>query len=373
MTLEFATGASSAALVPADDWFDHAEAPGPDRNLLPGSRPLIDHMDRLRDNGLQKCGPIKDAALFEAAVPADHSRELVAVVFHPEDGVRLISGKEILRKRENNKMKKMIITVLLFTGIFCSLVYGQGFDKKIYAERRARLYEKLDDNSALILFGFDASRDNRFQNSEFIYLTGVDAPGSIYVGLKNNKREMLFLPPWNPAYNVWDDEILSPGKKAAELTGIRMTMDNTDFYRRIFSFLSRVDCIYINMDRAAGFEGPVSKIRVFIKKVQEVLPNVKIKDVRRIVNEQQGVKGPEEIEKLKKAIEICGKGVMEGIKYAEPGMWEYQVEALVDFIFRTEGAQRTLFNIVGSGKNSCILHHMTNDKRMETGTENITI
>jgi len=263
--------------------------------------------------------------------------------------------------------KSSILIVITLIFLLSGAVYGGGFDKKVYAERRANIYQRLEANSILILFGNDVTRGGYFQNSEFIYLTGVEAPGSIFVGLKNSNREYLFLPPWSDAYNVWDDEIMSPGKKAQEKTGIRNTLDNTGFYNRAFSMLARVEILYMNLDSAPGLEGPVSKRRVFIKKVRENFPNLKIKNVTSMVNEMQGVKGPEEIEKLKKAIGICGKAVMEGIKYAEPEMWEYQIQALVDFIFINEGGQRTLFNIVGSGPNSCILHHMSNDRQMKSG------
>jgi len=47
-------------------------------------------------------------------------------------------------------------------------------------------------------------------------------------------------------------------------------------------------------------------------------------------------------------------------------MYEYEVEGLIEYIFRREGAEYTGFpSIVGSGENSVVLHYQTNRRRMK--------
>ena len=49
-------------------------------------------------------------------------------------------------------------------------------------------------------------------------------------------------------------------------------------------------------------------------------------------------------------------------------MYEYQVQAAVEFVFRSQGSPRDAYpSIVASGANACILHYVENQRRMEDG------
>jgi Xaa-Pro aminopeptidase len=52
----------------------------------------------------------------------------------------------------------------------------------------------------------------------------------------------------------------------------------------------------------------------------------------------------------------------------EPGMKEYQAQAVAEYIFKKEGSEYVGYpSIVGGGENSCILHYETNRKKLEAG------
>jgi Xaa-Pro aminopeptidase len=52
----------------------------------------------------------------------------------------------------------------------------------------------------------------------------------------------------------------------------------------------------------------------------------------------------------------------------EPGMYEYQIEATIEYTFRTYGADRVGFpSIIGSGPNSTTLHYDTNRRQTQPG------
>ena len=56
------------------------------------------------------------------------------------------------------------------------------------------------------------------------------------------------------------------------------------------------------------------------------------------------------------------------MRFARPGMYEYQVQAAVEFVFRSQGSPRDAYpSIVASGANACILHYVENQRRMEDG------
>ena len=56
------------------------------------------------------------------------------------------------------------------------------------------------------------------------------------------------------------------------------------------------------------------------------------------------------------------------MRYAQPGMHEYEVQAAIEFIFRRHGSPRNGYpSIVASGPNACILHYTENTRRLEDG------
>jgi Xaa-Pro aminopeptidase len=77
------------------------------------------------------------------------------------------------------------------------------------------------------------------------------------------------------------------------------------------------------------------------------------------------VKEEEELVLLRKAIDITCDAQTELLKAIKPGMKEYQSEAIVEFVFKLNGAEYPGFpSIQGSGANSCVLHYQTNRKQM---------
>jgi Xaa-Pro aminopeptidase len=56
------------------------------------------------------------------------------------------------------------------------------------------------------------------------------------------------------------------------------------------------------------------------------------------------------------------------MKSVEPGMFEYEIQALIEYVFRKEGAFGPGFeSIVGSGKNATILHYESNSRQSQNG------
>ncbi len=80
------------------------------------------------------------------------------------------------------------------------------------------------------------------------------------------------------------------------------------------------------------------------------------------------VKTSEELALLRRAIEITAAAHREAIRSIEPGMYEYEVEALIEYVFHRNGAESPGFpSIVGSGENAVILHYETNRRQMQAG------
>jgi Xaa-Pro aminopeptidase len=93
-----------------------------------------------------------------------------------------------------------------------------------------------------------------------------------------------------------------------------------------------------------------------------------LSDLGKALAESRLVKDSLEIARLRRAIDITAAAQREAMRGAEPGMFEYELEAIVEYVFRSFGAERVGFpTIVGSGPNSVILHHDTNRRRTTAG------
>jgi Xaa-Pro aminopeptidase len=79
-------------------------------------------------------------------------------------------------------------------------------------------------------------------------------------------------------------------------------------------------------------------------------------------------KSATELALLEKTVNITLAGHEAAARTIAPGVWEYQVEAALEFEFRNRGAERPSFpSIVGSGPNSTILHYNASTRQMKAG------
>ena len=71
---------------------------------------------------------------------------------------------------------------------------------------------------------------------------------------------------------------------------------------------------------------------------------------------------------MRRAIAISGEAHREAMRRARDGMMEWEVEALVDYAFRSRGAAGPSYpSIIASGPNAATLHYINNDRRMLGG------
>jgi Xaa-Pro aminopeptidase len=115
--------------------------------------------------------------------------------------------------------------------------------------RRAQLLELLPDNGVAFVFGAatrnrsnDVSYEYR-QSSDFLYLTGSEEPGSVLLlapgGLRvdgRTVRELLFVPPRDPAEEVWTGRRFGTERAMREL-GLELAVESTRFQEIVVPIL----------------------------------------------------------------------------------------------------------------------------------------
>ncbi len=246
---------------------------------------------------------------------------------------------------------------------------SQGRQATFVEARRGRLLSRIDRGVIVVPAASSADFEAQWlrgvefrQDDYFFYLTGVDSPDGWLVMAKTptGQSVWLFLPPRNPAEERWTGPRLGPGPEAAELTGISEVHPTTAMDSVLDLVLERTGGpVYttVSFDRSGpGLPASLEPVRSRLRDITPVLDSLRL------------VKDADEIERLRRAVEITVEAQKAAMRAARPGMWEYQLEAIVEFTFRYLGATRVGFpSIVGSGPNTTILHYDKNSRRMQDG------
>ena len=114
---------------------------------------------------------------------------------------------------------------------------------------------------------------------------------------------------------------------------------------------------------AHPYGDPTPGDRAALKKLAERYPAAHQRDAAGFIDEMRNIKTPQEIAVLRRNGKLSAEGIKEAIAHAHPPMFEYQIEARADFVFRNGGAQGWAYPaIVGSGENINTWHYF-NDRR----------
>jgi Xaa-Pro aminopeptidase len=206
------------------------------------------------------------------------------------------------------------------------------------------------------------------EDNNFFYLTGLEAPGGwLAVSAKDSAvvDAQLFLPARDAGSERWTGPKLGPDSVAVRLTGVAGVhdADSADVLIgrmvRSMSSPARTGGIYMLKNEAA-LEEPFTR--------QLLLGSMTVRDIRPLMARLRVVKDADEIARLRKAITITAEAQREAMKAAAPGMWEYELEAVIEGTFRRRGAERVGFpSIVGSGINSTTLHYDKSRRQTKPG------
>ena len=267
-------------------------------------------------------------------------------------------------------IRRKILGVFFLLFFIYSVVSAQS--PEYYKKRRDSLLAKLENAAALVPAAWEKDLETFRQSNNFYYLTGVEQP-SLLLLLSPAARspETLFLPARNLAEGnlseAWTGAKLGPGAETEKKTGVARAVDRSAFEATFAYLAGKIDRLYFDYDPSL-LEGPVSAGEVMLKKLRDRYPHLEILPLSRITDSLRTIKDSVEIATLQKAVDITCRSLEETIRALEPGMYEYEVEAMIEYGFHRRGSQRPGFSsIVGSGPNSAILHYNSNRRKIEPG------
>jgi Xaa-Pro aminopeptidase len=133
--------------------------------------------------------------------------------------------------------------------------------------------------------------------------------------------------------------------------------------------MSEADTLYLNTNEhlRAHIEVETRDAR-FIKWCKEHYPLHTYKRSAPILQKLRAIKSSLEIEVMKKAMEITGKGFERLLKFVKPGVMEYEIEAeLIHEFIRNRSRGFAYGPIIASGPSACVLHYTDNNRECKAG------
>ncbi|MBA3751958.1 aminopeptidase P N-terminal domain-containing protein [Candidatus Dependentiae bacterium] len=260
-------------------------------------------------------------------------------------------------------------------------------DYSIFIKRRAQLIEAVKSSfpqkkgSILLFAGFETEKHAFQQESSFYYYTGLEEPGVVLL-LHSDGSTVLYIPQYTADRKQWvtsvitenADKLTQWGFNEVRFLGapcrgyslIPSCLPNE--YENLLTFLqARV------RERDTVFtEYPAGKItgqNLIVDRLLGSHPEVKntLTDISSLIGSMRRIKSSLELESIYEAIDSTMTAHEWASTLIEPGLFEYQLQASIEFVFKSAGGSPAFPSVVASGKNSTVLHYTRNDREMRKG------
>ena len=254
----------------------------------------------------------------------------------------------------------------------------KALNRNFFTENRNALIDKLKENSLVLVFSsdeFPKNGDQTFsfrQNSDTYYLSGLDQEEIILAICPNyheaHLREILFIKKVDKTQVIWYGKKIDL-EEAKKLSGIETVFWMDEYEKMLPKLMQESEHIYLWKNNAPKFttDVPYKALRME-EKLKTEYPKHQYEELAPLTTELRLIKKEEELQAMRKAIEITGKAYHRLLRKLKPGMMEYEVEANITYEYIRNGAQGHAYApIVASGANACILHYEENDQECKNG------
>lgn len=255
-----------------------------------------------------------------------------------------------------------------------------------HAGRREALRQIMPENSVAVIFAYPTrtfSNDVEYMyhaNPDMYYFSGYKEPHSLLLifkeeqqdSLGNRYKEMLFVQKKNPQAEQWTGKRLGT-TGAKEKLGLQMVYNGEQFKDVSINFSKFSKILYEEFPKDVP-DSRWDKSDLFdliqLFKTKAAFPERMTQQNRydprlfsKLTGQLREIKTAEELDLLRKAVEISCQGQNEVMKAVRPDMSELEIQGLHEYVHKKYGAEGVGYgSIVGSGENGCVLHYMENTK-----------
>ena len=272
--------------------------------------------------------------------------------------------------------------------------YQTDFPPEEFQARWERVFSKISKAAVAVVQGVPLT--NGFimprQTNELYYLCGVETPHSYLLLDGRRQKVTLYLPPRNPRLESAEGKVLSAEDAgvAKTLTGVDEVLSNEEMRkdwlgklpggppRVIYALFSpaegnaqsRFELVAANAAIASdSWDGRLPREAHFVELLRTRYPRAEIKDLTPILDEMRSIKSPREVALIRRASQLAGLGLMEAMRSARPGRYEYELDAAARYVFLVNGARLEAYrSITATGTpNIWNMHYYRNTSRLEDG------
>lgn len=237
--------------------------------------------------------------------------------------------------------------------------------------RRERLFAKMKENSAALLFAGAPklrSEDESypfFANRHFFYLSNIEQENSVLLLVKgiSEKKVYLFIDDYSELKEKWTGKRLTveEARKISRIQNIYLT----ESFESMLSLTltnkenqyGKIDTLYLDLFPELKIKESYST-QDFEKFINGEYPHIKTIDVYSIITEMRMVKSSEEIGEILTAINGTNNGISQIISELKPGVLEKHLADSFEFYGRKHGFRELAFpTIAAAGKNATCLHY----------------
>ena len=250
-----------------------------------------------------------------------------------------------------------------------------GLDLVPFTERRARVAEAIGDGIAIIPAAHETRRNGDVEHefrqaSDFFFLTGFEEPDAVLVlnPAHPKERVVLFVRPRDRESEIWTGRRTGVEGAVADY-GADAAYPIAELDDRLREMLLERPTVYYALGNPAH-DACVTRLVDQLRRARArgFAAPVRLEDPGPVVHELRLRKSPAELARQRRACQLSRDAHTEAMRYARPGLFEYEVQAALEFVFRLGGSPRNGYpSIVASGPNACILHYNANRRQMEDG------
>lgn len=277
----------------------------------------------------------------------------------------MIYEKEVPMRFRKSVLRFFCLSLFLLA--FVGNLRTQTLKKEIFAERRLKLMDQMEGGIAVFQNSQVSNRNSDVDypyraDSDFYYLTGFEYPSSAFILDPNGEKKfIMFVEEKSTMISLVRGDI--PGIEGAMTAYGADTAYAIDRLEEILRRSIRgKEKVYFDVGNKELFETIHSLLPPHGRR-----PNALV-DVLPIIHEMRVVKSPEEIELLQKAVSNTCDAYIEVLKAAKPGMYEYELGAVIDYVYKINGSLRKGFpSIIGSGPRTSVFHYDANNQKIQDG------
>jgi Xaa-Pro aminopeptidase len=239
-------------------------------------------------------------------------------------------------------------------------------DKSFFSNNRQKLAAHMADNDAMLFFSGESVRKTAdedfpfFTNRNFLYLTGIKQERSALLLQKRGDllSECLFMTKPDFEREIWTGRRFTEAE-IYEISGVEGIEDLDNLNLALTELLSfrNITNLWLCFDALAP-ERSFDVEREFAKHIQNRHPHVVIKNSYPLLAKMRKIKSPEEIDAIRKAMQITEAGMRRLMRVAKPGVMEYELEAEFNSELAAHRQRRTAFpSIIAGGERIFYLHY----------------